>query len=114
MPKYIDRLDDIIRLKLSIPLITQSLMEGEVTKDLYKIEAEASAQIQSIILEEQIKELEYMKSQNVDCTELRHARHEGAWEQHLEFDADIDARISTLKSSLSALSGGEENKESVS
>ncbi len=59
--------------------------------------------IEALIQEQVIAELEKLKSQNVaipcepDCTPIRHARHEGAWEQHLEFDDFIDERIKELK-----------------
>lgn len=68
-----------------------------------KLPESAIAQIKQLIKEARIEELEYIKSQNVsipcepDCSELRHARHEGAWEQHLEFDADIDNRLAALQ-----------------
>lgn len=64
---------------------------------------QAFDQIEALIQEQVIAELEKLKSQNVaipcepDCTPIRHARHEGAWEQHLEFDDFIDERIKELK-----------------
>jgi len=64
------------------------------------------ALIEQQVLIGRIDSLEYIKSQNIvipcepDCDELRHAKHEGAWEQHLEFDQDLDRQITTLKAQL--------------
>jgi hypothetical protein len=63
----------------------------------------AESVLEQAVLDGRIDELNYIKSQNVaipcepDCDEVRHARHEGAWEQHLEFDRDIDERIDELR-----------------
>lgn len=53
--KLRDTLSDIIRLKLSIPLTTETLLQGKVTDNLYKIEAEAEQAIRKAVGEEMLE-----------------------------------------------------------
>lgn len=91
--------------QLLLDLLTEyQELEKPANPELLKLHIEAyEDRFEALIQEQIIAELEKLKSQNVaipcepDCTPIRHARHEGAWEQHLEFDDFIDERIKKLK-----------------
>lgn len=88
--------------------VTSSRLGKNVSPDSINFcSCERGKQLEQVITKAKIEAAQFIKSQNVaipcepDCSGLRHAKHEGAWEQHLEFDEDIDRYIDELKQQLS-------------